>query len=131
MNFDLYQTGNKTTATEKLLHNTGIAETKSGVTKEKARDKFGTMIKLYKDWRDKAETTWWGIDPANHHYTTNELIGPHTIQEVLISKCPWYYEFEAIMGGSPNVAPLFLMELENPDRETRSPQDDMYQDIDT
>lgn len=37
-NFDLYQTGNKTTAAEKLLYDTGIAETKSGVTKEKARD---------------------------------------------------------------------------------------------
>lgn len=35
------------------------------------------------------------------------------------------------MGGSPNIAPPFLMELENPDRETCSPQDDMYQDIDT
>lgn len=86
------------------------------------------MIKLYKDWRDKAETTGWGVDPANHHYTPNELIGSQTIQEVLISKCPWYYEFEAIMGGSPNVAPPFLMESENPDRETLSPQDDMYTD---
>ncbi len=35
------------------------------------------------------------------------------------------------MGGSPNVAPPFLMESENPDRETFSPQDDMYQDLDT
>ena len=116
-NFDLYQTGNKTTAAEKLLQYTGIAETKSGITKEKARDKLGTMIKLYKDWRDKAETTGWGVDPANYHYIANESIGPQTIQEVLISKCPWYYEFEAITGGSPTVAPPFLMESENPDRE--------------
>lgn len=130
-NFDLYQTGNKLTAAKKLLYDTRIAETKSGVTKEKARDKLGTMIKLYKDWRDKAETTGWGIDPANHHYTANELIGPQTIQEVLISKCPWYYEFGAIMGRSPNVAPLFFMKSENPDRETLSPQDNIYQDIDT
>ena len=129
-NFDLYQTGNKTTAAEKLLYDTGIAETKSGVNKEKDRDKLGTIIKLYKDWRDKAKTTGWGVDPANHRYTANELIGPQTIQEVLISKCPWYYEFEAIMGGSPNIAPPFLMESENPDWETFSPKNDMYQDID-
>ena len=35
------------------------------------------------------------------------------------------------MGRSPNVAPPFLMESENPDRKIFSPQDDMYQDIDT
>ena len=35
------------------------------------------------------------------------------------------------MGGSPNIAPPFLMESENPDREIFSPYDDMYQDIDT
>ena len=93
-NFDLYQTGNKTTAAKKLLYDTGIAETKSGVTKEKTRDKLGTMIKLYKDWRDKAETTGWGVDPANHHHIANKSIGLQTIQEVLVLKCPWYYEFE-------------------------------------
>ena len=34
------------------------------------------------------------------------------------------------MGGSPNVAPPFLIESENPDWETLLPQDNMYQDID-
>ena len=131
-NFDLYQTGNKTIATERLLlYDTGIGETKSGVTKEKARDKLGIMVKLYKDWRDKAETTEWGVDLTNHHYIANKSLGPPKIQEVLISKCPWYYEFEAIMGGSPNVAPPYLIESENPDRETFSSKDDVYQDLDT
>ena len=98
-NFNLYQTGNKTTAAEYLLYDTGIGETKSGVTKDKARDKLGTVIKLYKDWRDKAETNGWGVDPANHHYTANESLEPQKIRGALISKCPWYYDFEAIMGG--------------------------------
>ena len=35
-NFDLYQTSNKTTPAKKLLYDTGIAETKSGITKKKA-----------------------------------------------------------------------------------------------
>ena len=35
------------------------------------------------------------------------------------------------MGGSPNVAPPYLIESENPDRETFSTKDDMYQDLDT
>lgn len=35
------------------------------------------------------------------------------------------------MGVSPNVAPPFLIESENPDRETLSaPKHDMYQDVD-
>lgn len=78
------------------------------------------MIKLYKNWRHKAETIGWGLDPASHHYIANELLGPQIIQEVLISKCPCYYEFKAMMGGCLNVAPPFLMESENPDRETFS-----------
>ncbi len=49
LNFDFYQTSNKTTAAKKQLYNIVIVETKSGVTKEKTRDKLGTMIKLYKD----------------------------------------------------------------------------------
>lgn len=56
-NFNLYQTGNKTTAAEQLLYDSGIGETKSRVTKEKPQDKLEIMIKLYKDWRNKAETT--------------------------------------------------------------------------
>ena len=55
MNLAIFQTltsikrVKKLQAAEKLLYDTGIAETKSEVTKEKARDKLGTMIKLYKD----------------------------------------------------------------------------------
>lgn len=33
------------------------------------------MIKIYKDWRNKAETTGWEIDPVNHHHITNKLLG--------------------------------------------------------
>lgn len=47
-NFDLYQINNKIIAADKLLYNTKIAETKFEVSKEKAQDKLGTIIKLYK-----------------------------------------------------------------------------------
>lgn len=54
--FDFYQINNKTTASEKLLYNIKTAKIKSKVTKEKTWDKLGTIIKLYKDWKDKAKT---------------------------------------------------------------------------
>lgn len=113
LNFNLYQIGNKTIAVKKLLCDIKIAEIKSRVTKEKAQKKLGTIIKLYKDWRNKAQTTRWGVDLANHYYIANKSIGSQTIQEVLILKCPQYYKFEAIIGGLPKIAPPFFMELEN------------------
>lgn len=73
------------------------------------------MVKLYKYWRDKAETIGWGVDPAIYHYIANKLLGPQTIREVLISRCSWYYKFEAIMDESPNIVPPYLINSENPD----------------
>lgn len=54
----------------------------------------------------------------------------NTIREVLIQKCPWYYQFEEIMGGSPTVSPPFLMESGHANRETNT-QDELYRDHDT
>lgn len=50
-----------------------------------------------------------------------------TIREILISKC-LYYEFEEIMGTSPNVAPSQIAESGHPDRVT---MDEPLEDIDT
>lgn len=56
-NLLLYLKGNKAEAARQLLHDTGLGQTKLGVTKEKTRDKIGSMIALYKTWRNKAEET--------------------------------------------------------------------------
>lgn len=57
-------------------YDTKIGETKSRFTKKKACNKLGTMVKLYKYWRDKAETIGWGVNPAIYHYIANKLLGP-------------------------------------------------------
>ena len=57
-----YLKGKKAEPARQLLHATGLGQTKLGVTKEKTRDKIGSMIALYKTWRNKAEETGWGLD---------------------------------------------------------------------
>ena len=111
-----------------------MGQTKLGVTKEKTRDKIGSMIALYKTWRNKADETGWGLDVTCHDQVMENTRG-NTIREVLIQKCPWYYQFEEIMGDSPTVSPPFLMESGHEDRETnvqdelnRNPDTQLYQD---
>lgn len=79
---------------------TRLNVTKPGVTKEKTRDKIGNMIALYKKWRDKAEKTGWGVNVKDHNQVADSGSGLITIREILISKCPYYYQFEEIMGTS-------------------------------
>lgn len=58
VNWLLYQKGNKTDACRQLLEETRLIK-KSGVSKQKPRDKIANMVALYKKWRDKADTTGW------------------------------------------------------------------------
>lgn len=128
-NFLLYLKGNKAEVARQLLYDTGLGQTKLGVTKEKTRDKIGSMIALYKTWRNKAEETGWGLDVTYHDQVMENIRG-NTIREVLIQKCPWYYQLEEIMGGSPTVSPPFLMESGHANRETNTPEE-LYRDHDT
>ena len=52
-NLLLYLKRNKAEAARQLLFDTKIGQNKFGVTKEKPRDKIGTMIALYKMWKNK------------------------------------------------------------------------------
>ena len=61
-NLLLYLKGNKAEAAKQLLHDIELGQTKLGVTKEKSRNKIGSMIALYKTWRNKVEETRWGLD---------------------------------------------------------------------
>ena len=86
-NLLLYQKGNKAEAARQLLVDTRMGQTKLGVTKEKTRDKIGSMIALYKTGRNKADETGWGLDVTWHDQVTENTRG-NTIREVLIQKCP-------------------------------------------
>lgn len=61
-NLNSYQSENKSDAAMRFLVTTGYDIEKHGVTKEKTRDKIGNMIVFYKRWRDKAESTGWGVN---------------------------------------------------------------------
>ena len=52
-----------------------------------------------------------------------------TIWEVLISKCPWYYQFEEMMCGSFTVLPPFLIESGHANWKTNT-QDKLYHNQD-
>lgn len=87
------------------------------------------MIALYKKWRDKANTTGWGLDTSNHDQIGDNTCGK-TIREVLLLKCLFFYDFEEIMGDSPIITPPYLMESGHPNwdvevKKASSHKDDM------
>ncbi len=90
-----------------------------GSEKRKTRDKLGSMIALYKTWKNKAEETGWGLDVTYHDQVMENTPG-NTIREVLTQKCPWYYQFEEIMGGPSTVSPPFLIESGHANRKTNT-----------
>lgn len=126
VNWLLYHKGNKADACRQLLEETKLTE-KSGVSKQKTRDKITNMIALYKKWRDKADTTGWGLDISNHNQVGDNTYGK-TIQEVLLLKCSFYHEFEKIMGESLIISPLFLMVSGHPNRETEVREEFFHKD---
>lgn len=128
VNWLLYQKGNKTDACRQLLEETRLIK-KSGVSKQKTRDKIANMVALYKKWRDKADTTGWGLDVSNHDQVGDNIYGK-TIGEVLLLKCSFYYDFEEIMGDSPTINPPFLMESGHPNREAEV-RENSLSDLDT
>lgn len=69
-NLLLYLKGNKAEAARQLLVDTRMGQTQLGVTREKTRDKIGSMTALYKTWRNKADETGWGLDATCHDQVT-------------------------------------------------------------
>lgn len=128
VNYLLYLKGDKAEASKQLLIDTGMGETKVGMTKGNLRDKIGSMTDTHKKWRNIADETGWGLDLSKHDQT-QENTGGETIREVLLQRCSWFYEFEEIMGDSPGIHPPFIMESGFEIRETSEPNR-LYQDID-
>lgn len=114
-NLNLYQSGNKSDVAMKFLVTTGLDVTKPGVLKEKTWDKIGNIIAFYKNWRGKAEKSGWRVNMKEYDQVVDSSLRLMTIQEILISKCLYYYRFEEIMGTSPNVGLLYIAELGHPD----------------
>lgn len=117
-NLNLYQSGIKSGTAMNFLVSTRLDVTKPRVTKEKTRDKMGNMITPYKRWRNKAEEIGWGVNVKDHNQVADSGSSLITIQEILISKCSYYYEFGEIMDTLPNVAPPYIVESRHPDRIT-------------
>lgn len=76
------------------------------------------MINSYKKWRTRAETTAWGINPLDHDKPANdELPGNGTIRQLLLRKCPWFYDFEDFFHDHPNMTAAYMIESGGLDRE--------------
>lgn len=85
------------------------------------------MIALYEKWRDKADTTGWGLDISNQNQVGDNTYGK-TIREDLILKCSFYYEFEEIIGDSPTISPPFWMESGHLNREAEVREEFFHKD---
>lgn len=83
VNYHLYLKGNKAEASKQLLIDTGMGETKVGVSKGNLRDKIGSMTDTHKKWRNIADETGWGLDVSKHDQT-QENTGGETIRKVLL-----------------------------------------------
>ena len=65
VNYEAWTTGNYTDIAARMLVETRL-EGKNRVTKKKAADKLGDMIKSYKYMRETANQTGWGTEEINH-----------------------------------------------------------------
>ena len=76
------------------------------------------MINSFKKWRTKAKATRWGINPHDHDKPANEELPDNgTIRQLLVRKCPWYYDFELLFHDHPNITAPHLVESGGLDRE--------------
>lgn len=73
------------------------------------------MIALYKRRKDKAEKTGQRLNVKKYNQAADSSSSLIIIQEILISKCLYYYEFEEIIGTSPNVASSYIAKSRHPD----------------
>ena len=100
---ETYRHDNKSAAIWTLIVDTKLDKIKPKVMYIKVRDKIVTMIAAYKTLRQKAESTGWGILPAD--YNSSISIGnpkQKTIQAYLQAKCSWYYDFDNLFFCKSN-----------------------------
>lgn len=76
------------------------------------------MINSFKKWRTKAETDGWGVNPQDHDKPVSEKsLDNSTIRELLLAKCPWYYDLVDLFHDHPNVNAPYMVESGASDRE--------------
>lgn len=113
VNYKAWTTGNHTDVAARMLVETGL-EGKDRVTKKKAADKLGDMIKSYKDMRETADRTGWGTEEINHKKQELSWDCTLTVKDHILKKCPWFYEFEDIFHKHPGINPPLIIESGQP-----------------
>lgn len=101
-------------ATEKPLNQTALV-IKAGT------DKMVYMIKQYKDLRHTIEQLGWGmrldgVDEISHEDCELQTGTCKTAKEIILKRCPWYYEYKELFCNHPGVNPPILVESEQPTR---------------
>ena len=76
------------------------------------------MTNSFKKWRTKAEATGQSINPHGHDQPVNDELSKNgTVCQLLVLKCPQYYDFEDLFHDHPNITAPGLVESEAPDHE--------------
>ena len=120
---DVYQKEVKVKVIRAYFKDLGFANIKSEATRDKLGEKIAGMIKSYKEMRQKADVTDWGVDPKDLDMPPSDqnYEGGPTIRQIIRQKCPWYYDFEEIFSDKPNVTPSYLSECGQSDRRNLRP----------
>ena len=79
------------------------------------------MIKQYKDLRHTIEQSRWstaidGVDEISHENRELQTGTCKTAKELILKRCPWYYEYEELYCDHPAVNPPAIIESEQPTR---------------
>lgn len=106
-NHEAWGDSNHTDEGERMLEETGLL-TKPLVSKKKTADKIENMVKKYKDVQTMAEGSGWGTDVEVHKEKI--MKDGSTINEHILKKCPWYYEFDDLYKDHPTVNPTLIVE---------------------
>lgn len=113
VNYEAWTSGNHTDVAGRMLVETGL-KGKDQVTKKKALNKLGDMIKSYKDMRETIDRTGWGMEAINHKEQELSWDSTLTVKDHILKKCPWFYEFEDIFHKHPGINPSLIIESGQP-----------------
>lgn len=113
VNYEAWTTGNHTYAAARMLVETGLGG-KDRVTKKKAADKLGDMIKSYKNMRETADRTGWGTEETKHKEQELGWDSTLTVKDHILKKCPWFYDFEDLFHKHPGTNPPLIIESRKP-----------------
>lgn len=123
-NANYYLKGVKIESAKRCFDELNLGAILPGATPQKLVEKLAHMMSMFKDQRDRADSTGWGVDPDGHNQPPQgqgHIAGAPTIRSIILNKVPWYYEFEEVMSERPNVTPAFLSESGQPDRRNLKP----------